>query len=132
MKLLVLVSSLAVLGLVFALSGVPTTSLADSHKSTCETCGKSSPSDCPHCASGKECPHCDKGKTCPHCGKTKSCAHCGHHGKWGGHQWDYKCVRPAKKPDAMSKQFSALGADGWRLIEADGGIWCFAKMNRAQ
>jgi hypothetical protein len=32
----------------------------------------------------------------------------------------------------MTKQFKALGEDGWRLVEADGGIWCFSKMKRAQ
>lgn len=60
---------------------------------------------------------------------TTSCTTCGKgHAKRGGHQWEYKCVHPRKKPDAMSAQFTAMGAEGWRLQDADGGIWCFARM----
>ena len=83
MKFVSLASVLALGGLVFALSGAPVTSQADSHKSSCETCGKASPSECPHCADGKACPHCDEGKACEHCGKTKTCSQCGHHGSHG-------------------------------------------------
>jgi hypothetical protein len=32
----------------------------------------------------------------------------------------------------MTEQFSGLGAEGWKLVEADGGIWCFAKVQKAQ
>ena len=116
----------------FALASAPVDVNADEHATSCETCAKSSTA-CPHCASGKECPHCTHGKECPHCAKGKSCSQCGHHGhhgKWGGHKWDYKCVRPPKKPAEMTKQFKALGDDGWKLLEADGGVWCFGKVKR--
>jgi len=104
---------------------------------SCQTCAQGA--DCPHCATGKDCPHCTEGKTCPHCKQGKACAHCGKgkahhgcHGKWGSHKWEYKCVRPAKKPEAMTKQFSGLGAEGWRLQQADGGIWCFSRVKKTQ
>ncbi|UCH30181.1 MAG: hypothetical protein JSV06_03910 [Myxococcales bacterium] len=113
----------------FALASAPVDVNADEHTASCQTCGKSSTA-CPHCAAGKECPHCTHGKDCPHCAKGKSCSHCGHHGKWGGHKWEYKCVRPGKKPAEVTKQFTAMGGQGWKLVEADGGIWCFAKIKR--
>jgi hypothetical protein len=122
----------------FALSTAPAEVSADEKATTCQTCGQSTGS-CPHCAAGKDCPHCKgaqacphckAGEACPHCAKAKHCGHCGHPGKWGAHEWDYKCVRPPKKPAEMTKQFKALGADGWRLIEAQDGIWCFSKMKR--
>ena len=123
----------------FSLGSFPAPSQADQHTTKCETCGKASGSSCPHCAAGEECPHCTHGEACPHCSKgNKACAHCGHHGhhgyhgKWGGHQWEYKCVKPAKKPEEMTKQFSGLGAERWRLVEADGGIWCFSRVKRSQ
>jgi hypothetical protein len=28
----------------------------------------------------------------------------------------------------MTAQFNALGDDGWRLLQADGGTWCFSRM----
>lgn len=118
----------------FALGSFPAPSQADQHETQCETCGKASGS-CPHCAAGEECPHCTKGKACAHCSKGKSRAHCGHHGhcgKWRGHQWEYKCVKPSKKPAEMTKQFSALGAERWRLVEADGGVWCFSRVKHSQ
>jgi hypothetical protein len=118
-----------------ALGSVPVESQAQEKAASCETCAKSS-GDCPHCAAGEKCPHCDEAKTCPHCGKSKSCSHCGsrghhgHHGKWGSHKWDYKCVRPPKKPGEMTTQFKALGEQGWKLSGVDNGIWCFTKMKR--
>ena len=118
-----------------ALGSNPAQSQTEAKPATCQTCAQGDA--CPHCAAGEKCPHCTEGKTCPHCKQGKACSHCGKahrgcHGKWGSHKWDYKCVRPSKKPEAMTKQFSGLGAEGWRLVEADGGIWCFAKMQKAQ
>jgi len=120
-----------------ALGGSPAQAQADDKAVSCQTCAQGS--SCPHCAEGKNCPHCDEGKTCPHCKQGKACAHCGkgkaHHGchdKWGSHKWEYKCIRPAKKPDAMTKQFSGLGDQGWKLVEADGGIWCFSRIQKTQ
>jgi hypothetical protein len=120
-----------------AFGSTPAQSQTDAKDVSCQTCAKGDA--CPHCAAGKNCPHCDEGKTCPHCKQGKACAHCGKgkahqgcHGKWGSHKWEYKCVRPSKKPDAMTKQFSGLGEEGWRLVEADGGIWCFSRVQRAQ
>ena len=117
-----------------AFGGAPVQSQADDKAVSCQTCAQGS--SCPHCAAGKECPHCTHGKTCPYCTQGKACAHCGkghgHHGKWGSHKWEYKCVRPGKKPDAMTKQFSGLGEEGWRLVEADGGIWCFSRVQKTQ
>lgn len=126
-------ASLLLAGVVwFALGSFPTPSQADQHTSTCETCGKKS-GECPHCAAGKDCPHCDQGKTCAHCGEKGSCAHCGPHGYHGawGHKWEYKCVRPSKKPEDATKQFNAMGDEGWRLKQADGGLWCFARMKQS-
>ena len=127
----------------FALGSAPAQAQTDGKGASCQTCGKTA--DCPHCATGKDCPHCTDGKECPHCtdgkacaqcDKRKGCAHCGkgqpHHGKWGSHKWEYKCVRPSKKPQEMTKQFSGLGDQGWMLIEADGGIWCFSRMVKSQ
>jgi hypothetical protein len=136
-------ASLLMAGFVwFALASAPVEVRADQHAKSCQTCGKSSPTTCPHCAAGKDCPHCTDGKdcphckggeACPHCAKGKSCSHCGHHGhygKHGAHKWEYKCVRPPKKPADMTKQFNALGDQGWRLKGVDSGIWCFVKMKR--
>jgi hypothetical protein len=120
-----------------AFGGTPAQSQTDGKDVSCQTCAKGDA--CPHCAAGKTCPHCDEGKTCPYCKQGKACAHCGKskahqgcHGKWGSHQWEYKCVRPSKKPQAMTQQFSGLGAEGWRLVEADGGVWCFSRLQRKQ
>jgi hypothetical protein len=131
MKIVSLAMLIAVAGLLFALSGAPSTSEADSHTSTCETCGKSKRGECPHCAAGERCPHCDKGEACPQCGGHHGYHH-GHHGKWGGHQWEYKCVRPTKKTEETNRQFNSLGAEGWRLVQADGGLWCFGKVKVKQ
>ena len=101
----------------------------DDKAASCQSCGAGH--SCHHCAEGKACPHCEEGKSCPHCkGEKAACTQCGHHRhhKWGSFKWEYKCVRPGKKPEAISKQFSGLGAEGWKLVEADGGIWCFARM----
>jgi len=129
----VLFASALTAGLMWlALGSAPAKSQPDGKAASCQTCGQGAA--CPHCAAGKDCPHCTDGKTCPHCKQGKACAHCGkshpHHGKWGSHEWEYKCVRPAKKPEAMTQQFSGLGAEGWRLVEADGGVWCFSRMQR--
>ena len=131
----VLFASALTAGLMWlALGSAPAASQADGNSGSCQTCGQSKA--CPHCAAGKDCPHCDAGKTCPHCKQGKACAHCGkghrHHGHWGSHKWEYKCVRPAKKPEAMTQQFSGLGDEGWRLVEADGGVWCFSRIKRTQ
>jgi hypothetical protein len=123
MKFVAFASLLAIAALSFALAGTPAVSEADSHKSTCETCGKAPKAECPHCAAGETCPHCEKGEACPHCTK----GHHGHHG-WRGHEWEYKCVRPGKKAGEMTEQFNGLGAEGWKLKQADGGFWCFARM----
>jgi hypothetical protein len=32
----------------------------------------------------------------------------------------------------MTQQFSGLGAQGWKLVDADGGIWCFSRMQKTQ
>ena len=142
MRLAALASLFAVGVMWLALGSTPISSQAQDKAASCETCGKSASTTCPHCAAGEQCPHCDEGKACPHCAKGKACPHCakgktcshcghhGHHGKWGSHKWDYKCVRPPKKPADITKQFKALGDEGWRLAEADGGIWCFSKMKR--
>jgi len=139
MRLATLASLLTAGALWLALGSAPAQSQTEDKAASCQTCGQSSTAcphceagkDCPHCTDGKDCPHCKGDKACPHCAKGKNCAHCGHHGKqgkWGAHKWDYKCVRPQKKPADMTRQFKALGNQGWRLIEADGGIWCFSKM----
>lgn len=133
MRSVVLASALTAGLMWLAFGGAPAQSQADEKAVSCQTCAQSG--SCPHCAAGKECPHCTHGKTCPYCKQGKGCAHCGkghgHHGKWGSHKWEYKCVRPGKKPDAMTKQFSGLGDEGWRLVEADGGIWCFSRVVRS-
>ena len=130
MRLIALASLFTAAVMWFALGGNPAQSQSESKPTSCQTCGKKAGAQCPHCASGETCPHCDEGKTCPHCGSGKGCvhAHHGHHGKWGSHKREYKCVRPSKKPAEMTKQISGLGEDGWKLMEADGGIWCFAKI----
>ncbi len=134
MRSVVLASALTAGLMWLAFGGAPAQSQADEKAVSCQTCAQSG--SCPHCAAGKECPHCTHGKTCPYCKQGKGCAHCGkghgHHGKWGSHKWEYKCVRPGKKPDAMTKQFSGLGDEGWRLVEADGGIWCFSRIRRTE
>lgn len=127
MRLIALASLFTAALMWFALGGNPAQSQTESKQSSCQTCGKKERAHCPHCAAGESCPHCTEGKTCPHCGSGKGCAHA-HHGKWGSHKREYKCVRPSKKPAEMSKQFSGLGEDGWKLMEADGGVWCFAKI----
>lgn len=149
MRFVSLASLLTVGVLWLALGSATVQAQTDDKASSCQTCSQSSTA-CPHCAANKDCPHCTDGKACPHCkgdkacphckgdkacahsAKGKSCSHCGHHGKWGSHKWDYKCVRPPKKPAEMTKQFKALGDQGWKLVEADGGIWCFAKIKRSQ
>lgn len=117
-----------------ALGGAPAQSQTDGSAVSCQTCAQGAA--CPHCAADKNCPHCTEGKTCPHCKQGKACAHCGkargYHGKWGSHKWEYKCVRPAKKPDPMTEQFSGLGEKGWKLVEADSGIWCFSRIQKVQ
>lgn len=139
----VLFASVLTAGLMWlALGSAPAESQPDDKAASCQTCAQSAA--CPHCAAGDDCPHCTKGKTCAYCtqGKAcakckqgKACAHCGHghphHGHWKPHQWEYKCVRPARKPEATTQQFSGLGAEGWRLVEADGGVWCFSRMQRS-
>lgn len=138
MRSVLLASALTAGVMWLALGGAPAQSQADDKAASCETCAQGS--DCPHCAEGKTCPHCTEGKACPHCkqGKT-ACTHCGksqgHHGcrgKWGSHKWEYKCVRPNKKPEAMTKQFSGLGENGWKLAQADGGVWCFSRIRSAE
>ena len=126
MKFVALASLFIVAALSFAVASTPSQTEADSHTSTCETCGQTTKAECPHCAAGEACPHCDKGEACPHCG------HKGHHGqdKWGKRAYEYKCVRPSKKPDAMTAQFNGLGAEGWKLKQADSGFWCFARMKQ--
>ena len=145
MRFATLSSLLGVGVLWIALGSAPAQSQSGDKEASCQTCGQSSTAcphceagkDCPHCTDGKDCPHCKGDKACPHCDKGKSCTHCGqhgkhghhgHHGKWDGHKWDYKCVRPPKKAGDMTRQFKALGDQGWRLVEADSGIWCFSKM----
>jgi len=140
----VLFASALTAGLMWlALGSAPVESQSDGKAASCQTCGQGAAcphcaagKDCPHCTEGKDCPHCKGDKACPHCDKGKACGHCGkghpHHGKWGSHKWEYKCVRPSKKPEAMTQQFSGLGAEGWRLVEADGGVWCFSRMQRTE
>ena len=138
MRSVLLASALPAGAMRLALGGAPAQSQADDKAASCETCAQGS--DCPHCAEGKTCPHCTDGKACPYCKQGKSaCTHCGksqgHHGcrgKWGSHKWEYKCVRPNKKPEAMTKQFSGLGEKGWKLVQADGGVWCFSRIRSAQ
>jgi hypothetical protein len=125
----VLLASALTAGLMWlAFGGTPAQSQTDGKDVSCQTCAKGDA--CPHCAAGKNCPHCDEGKTCPYCKQGKAQHGC--HGKWGSHKWEYKCVRPSKKPAAMTKQFSGLGEEGWRLVEADGGVWCFSRAQREQ
>ena len=137
MRSVLLASALTAGVMWLALGGAPAQSQTDAAAASCQTCAQGA--DCPHCAAGKTCPHCTEGKACPHCKQGKACAHCGKskahqgcHGKWGSHKWEYKCVRPAKKPEAMTKQFSGLGDEGWKLMDADGGIWCFGRVQQTQ
>jgi len=134
MRFALLASALTAGIMWLAFGGVPAQSQTDGSAVSCQTCAQGAA--CPRCAADKNCPHCTEGKTCPHCKQGKACAHCGkahgYHGKWGSHKWEYKCVRPAKKPDPMTKQFSGLGDQGWKLVEADGGIWCFSRIQKAQ
>ncbi|MBW2627750.1 MAG: hypothetical protein JRE45_09030 [Deltaproteobacteria bacterium] len=109
MRSVLLASALTAGVMWLAFGGTPAESQTGGKAVSCQTCGQGA--DCPHCAAGKNCP-------------------C--HGKWGSHKWEYKCVRPAKKPQAMTQQFSGLGDEGWRLVEADGGIWCFSRMRKTQ
>jgi hypothetical protein len=128
MRAVFLASALTAGVMWLAFGGAPAHSQADDKAVSCQTCAQGS--DCPHCATGKTCPHCKQGKACAHCGKSKSDSGC--HGKWGSHKSEYKCVRPNKKPEAMTKQFSGLGAEGWRLVQADGGVWCFSRVRGAE
>ena len=129
MRSVLLASALTAGVMWLALGGAPAQSQADDKAASCETCAQGS--DCPHCAEGKACPHCKQGKTaCTHCGKSQG--HHGCRGKWGSHKWEYKCVRPNKKPEAMTKQFSGLGEKGWKLAQADGGVWCFSRIRSPQ
>jgi len=134
MRSVLLASALTAGVMWLALGSAPAESQSDGKAASCQTCGQSL--TCPHCAAGKDCPHCTEGKACPHCKQGKACAQCGkghpHQGHWGSHAWEYKCVRPAKKPEAMTQQFSGLGDEGWRLVEADGGVWCFSRMKRTE
>jgi hypothetical protein len=137
MRSVLLASALTAGVMWLVLDGTPAQSQTDAGAVSCQTCAKGA--NCPHCAAGKDCPHCTEGKVCPHCKQGQACAHCGKgqahrgcHGKWGSHKWEYKCVRPNKKPDAMTKQFSGLGDEGWRLVEADGGIWCFSRIRKTE
>ncbi len=135
MRSVLLASALTAGVMWVAMGGAPAQSQADDKAVSCQTCAQGS--DCPHCAAGKTCPHCTEGKTCPYCKQAKTCSDCGKskhscHGKWGSHKWEYKCLRAPKKPDAMSEQFSGLGEEGWRLVQADGGIWCFSRIRGAQ
>jgi len=137
MRSVLLASALTAGVMWVALGGAPAQSQTDDKAVSCQTCAQGS--DCPHCAAGKTCPHCTEGKTCPYCKQGKACSHCGKskghhgcHGKWGSHKWEYKCVRPSKKPDAMTKQFSGLGEEGWKLVQADGGVWCFSRIHRTE
>ncbi len=109
-----------------ALGGMPAQSQTkkSSEASACQSCGK-----------GTACEGCAKGAACQGaCGQAKSCPyHDGGHG-WprGGHPHEYKCVHQSERPsgkaaDAMSAQFSALGAEGWHLAKADNGFWCFKR-----
>lgn len=89
-------------------------------------------------AEATSCQSCCKGNACQGCGQGKSCPyHGGGHG-WhhGAHPHEYKCVHQSERPsskaaDAMSAQFSALGAEGWHLAKADNGFWCFKRMKPA-
>ena len=129
MRSVLLASALTAGVMWLAFGGTPAESQTDGKAVSCQTCAQGA--DCPHCAAGKDCPHCTEGKACPYCKQGK--AHQGCHGKWGSHKWEYKCVRrQAKKPDAMTKQFSGLGDEGWRLVGADGGIWCFGRVRKTQ
>jgi hypothetical protein len=137
MRSVLLASALTAGVMLLAFGGTPAQSQTDGKDVSCQTCAKGD--GCPHCAAGKDCPHCTEGKTCPYCNQGKTCAQCGKgkahqgcHGKWGSHKWEYKCVRPAKKPAEMTKDFSGLGEEGWKLVEADSGIWCFSRVRREQ
>ena len=122
MRLAAFASLLTAGAMWLALGGSPVESQSEATPSTCKTCGQKA--QCPHCASKNE--RACQGEACRHRG------HYGHHGKWGAHKHEYKCVRPGKKPDAMSKQFSGLGEDGWRLVQADGGTWCFGRIQSTE
>lgn len=80
-----------------------------------------------------QCESCGQSKGCSHC-ESKGCPHCAKGAGWHNpHQYEYKCVhqseRASKKAaDAMTTQFTALGAEGWRLSKADGGFWCFKRV----
>jgi hypothetical protein len=60
-----------------------------------------------------------------------------HHGCHGAHKQEYKCVHQSerankKAAEEMSAQFNALGEDGWRLVKADAGFWCFSRPRGVQ
>jgi len=131
----VLLAFVLIAGLIWAASDtVPAQSQTDGKEVSCQTCAKNA--TCPHCSAGEACPRCAERTACPQCNQGKGCAHCGkghpHHGQWGSYNWEYKCLRPSKKPEEMTKQFSGLGEQGFRLVEADGGLWCFSRMRKAQ
>ncbi len=132
MRLIALASLFTAAVMWFALGGNPAQSQTEPAPTSCEACGKKDKAQCPHCAAYEACPHCGEGKTCPHCGSGKGCPH-GPHGHWGAHKREYKCIRPtSRKPADMTKQFSGLGDQGWKLVEADGGVWCFARFQSAK
>ena len=125
MRFAALASVLTAGAMWLVLGGAPVQSQTDGKAASCQTCGQGAA--CQDCPKGKACSKCGKGQGQ---GKGKAPQSC--HGKWGSHEWEYKCVRPAKKPQAMTQQFSGLGAQGWKLVDADGGIWCFSRMQKTQ
>jgi len=126
MRFALLASSLTAAAMWFVLGGAPAQSQTAAKPATCETCGAGS--NCPHCAKGIDCPHCKDGKACPHC-KGHSC--------YRAHKFEYKCVHQSEREDkkaaaAMTSEFNALGADGWRLAKADDGFWCFSRIRASE
>lgn len=132
MRLTILASLFTAGALWLALGGMQAQSQDEAKPATCQTCGQG--------AAGTSCPHCVKGQTCPHCAQGKACAHCmgkPHYGCPGAHKHEYKCVHQSerankKAAEEMSAQFNALGEDGWRLVKADSGFWCFVRPRGAQ
>jgi len=111
MRLALLTSVLTAGVMWLALGGNPAQSQTESKPAMCQSCGKTC--DCPH----------RQGHP--------------HHGWQGPHQWEYKCVHQSERPnkkaaEAMTHQFNALGKDGWRLTETDGGFWCFSRIRSGQ
>lgn len=126
MRLAALASLLTAGVIALAMGVAPMPSRADSQPAPCSTCGKAKSTTPSSCA------QCDKGTRCASCAGGANEGYRGHHGTRAAHRWQYKCVRPSKKPDAMTQQFNAMGDRGWRLKDADGGIWCFARMKPSQ